>query len=227
MDEDAAACDVDTTVASNVVVLLTSNVEAVTLSNPIMTPNNDAVTTTSDLAIPSLAPNDAVQPSMGSSRISGGIIRGLAHGNVPNHADFTHTALEFEAPVKGEVYLYLTDEYPRNVNFDSLKGESELVVIVKVVQSLAPILDMVARKFSIIQSECFCFLKYFLNLNCNLDQDYHIYYRRSTKWIALGSFDQAMQDDDECEWEILDGNIYELHLLIVSSNPTFILWNIM
>ena len=112
------------------------------------------------------------------------------------------------------------------MNFDSLKGESELVVIVKVVESFAPILDMVARKFSIIQSEYFYFLKYILNLNFNLGQDYHIYYCRSTKWIALGSFDQAVWDDDECEWEILDGNIYELYLLIVSSNPTSILWKL-
>ena len=83
------------------------------------------------------------------------------------------------------------------MNFDSLKGESELVVIVKVVESFAPILDMVAHKFSIIQSEYFYFLKYILNLNFNLGQDYHIYYHRSTKWIALGSFDQAIWDDDE------------------------------
>lgn len=239
MDEEATAGDVGTTMASNVV-LLSSNVGAVTLDTttevvlPSLAPdgavllssNAVMLDTAAEVVLPPLAPDDAVQPSMGSSKISGGKLRGLAHGNVLNHADFTHTTLEFETPVKGEVYLYLTDEYPRNVNFDHLKGESELVVIVKAVSSFAPILDMVAHKFSIIQSEYFYFLKYILNLNFNLDQDYHIYYRRSTKWIALGSFDQAMQDNDECEWEILDGNIYELHLLIVSSNPTSILWNL-
>lgn len=62
--------------------------------------------------------------------------------------------VEFQTPVKGEVYLYFTDQYPRDVNFDVLKGKSELVVIVKVVQSMGPILDMVARKVAIIKSKC-------------------------------------------------------------------------
>lgn len=99
----------------------------------------------------------AAQPMMGSSRISGGILRGHARGNIPKHADFTTTNLELESPVKGDVYLYLTDQYPRNVKFESLKGDSDLVVVVKVVESMAPILDTVSRKFSTIQSECYIF----------------------------------------------------------------------
>lgn len=99
----------------------------------------------------------AAQPLMGSSRISGGILRGRARGNNPNHADFTTTNLESEHPVKGEVYLYLSDIYPREVKFESLKGGSELVVVVKVMESMAPILEMVSRKFPIIQSACFFF----------------------------------------------------------------------
>lgn len=94
---------------------------------------------------------------MGSSRISGGIFRGLASGNVPNHADLMTMDFESKTPVKGDVYIYMTDQYPRNIKFESLKGDSELVVVVKVVTSMAPILDMVSRKFSIIQSECFFF----------------------------------------------------------------------
>ena len=166
----------------------------------------------------------SAQPLMGSSRISGGVLRGLARGNVPNHADFTTTNLKVESPVKGEVYLYLTDQYPRHVKFESLKGDSGLVVKVKVMESMAPILDMVSHKFSIIQSACFFFKLYlFKILNLNLDQENSIYYRQSTSWIALGTFDQAMKDDDECEWEIVDGT-HELHLLIVSLNYRFIFW---
>ena len=115
-----------------------------------------------------------------------------------SHIPLTHTTLEFKTPIKGKVYLYLTDEYSHNVNFDSLKGESELVVIVKVVEVCSNT-GYGCHKFSIIQSEYFYFLKYILNLNFNLGQDYHHYYCRSTKWIALGSIDQAKQDDDECE----------------------------
>ena len=92
-------------------------------------------------------------PLMGSSRTSGGLFHGHALGNVPNHADFGNTSLDLDIPVKGKVFLYLTDQYPRDVNFESLKGESELVVMVKVVGGMAAILAMVARKCSIIQSK--------------------------------------------------------------------------
>jgi hypothetical protein len=111
-----------------------------------------------DVTISHLASDEAtIQPSMGSSRISGGILRGRAFGNVPKHADITTSSDLFGTPVKGEVYLYVTEHYPRHVKFELMKGESDLVVMVKVVGRMAPILDMVARKFSIIQSECIYF----------------------------------------------------------------------
>ena len=108
-------------------------------------------TATANLSTP-LALKDVDQPLMGSSRTSGGFSRGRAYGNIPKNADFRPTALEI--PVKGEVFLYLTAQYPRDVKFEVLKGDSELVVMVNVVGSMAPILGTVAHKLSIIQSEC-------------------------------------------------------------------------
>ena len=103
MDEDVASGDADNTVASKVV-LLSSNVEAIrldTTTEVVLTPlapggpTSDIgavmLDTTNEAVLPPLAPNDAVQPSMGLSKISGGKLCGLAHGNVLNHADFTHT----------------------------------------------------------------------------------------------------------------------------------------
>lgn len=118
-----------------------------------LTPNANLAGTTTNLGEPPHVSKDVDPPLMGSSRTSGGFIRGLAYGNIPNHADFTTSSLDLEIKVKGEVYLYLTDEYPRDVKFEDLKGDSELVVIVKAVGSMGPILEMVARKFSIIKSE--------------------------------------------------------------------------
>lgn len=97
---------------------------------------------------------------MGSSRTSGGTFRGRAYGNMPNHADVNiPDMMGFEGPVKGEVYLYVTDQYPRHVKFEYLKGDSDIVVMVKVVESRAPILDVVAHKFSIIRGQFFFSLK--------------------------------------------------------------------
>ena len=119
----------------------------------VVVPNDETVDAPD--AVPPLAVD---QPLMGSSRISGGFIRGRAQGNVPNHADFATTSLDLANPVlvevKGEVFLYLTDLYPRDVKFDVLKGESDLVVMVKVVETMAPILERVARKCSIIKGSC-------------------------------------------------------------------------
>ena len=98
-------------------------------------------------------------PLMGSSRTSGGILRGCAQGNVPNHADLATVNDEIKVPVKGEVHLYITDQYPRHINFDLLRGESDLVVMANVVESMAPILNMVAHKESVIKSvHNLCFL---------------------------------------------------------------------
>jgi hypothetical protein len=123
-------------------------------------PNDETV------GVPNALPTLSVdQPLMGSSRISGGFIHGRAQGIVPNHADFATTSLDLGNPVlvevKGEVFLYLTDLYPRDVKFDVLKGDSDLVVMVKVVESMAPILERVARKCSIIKGRCIlCFYFY-------------------------------------------------------------------
>ena len=148
-------------------------------------------------------------PLMGSSQTSGGIFHGHACGNIPKHADLATVNNHFKVPVKGEVYLYLTDQYPQNIKFDYIRGESDLVVMVNVAQSMAPILNVIGQKNFIIQSE------YYLFMLTSLGGDFHIYYHKSTKWIALGQFNQAM-DDDECEWQMSDNETHELHLPLVS-----------
>lgn len=104
-------------------------------------------------------------PLMGSSRTSGGLLRGHARGNIPNHADLSTVDIELEVPVKGEVHLYLTDQYPRQVKFEFLKGDSDLVVKVNVAESMAPILNIVARKFAIIKSVYILFVCLFIYFN--------------------------------------------------------------
>jgi hypothetical protein len=117
--------------------------------------------------IPLIDDPPADQPLMGSSRTSGGLFRGRAPGNVPNHADFATTTPQLVRSTKGEVYLYMTDQYPRHISFESMKGDSEMVVMVEVVESMTPILERVARKFSIIKSECAFNIFNSLNLKLN------------------------------------------------------------
>jgi hypothetical protein len=158
------------------------------------------------------------QPLMGSSRTFGGFSRGQSHGNVPNHADLPTS--EFVRAIKGEVCLYVTDQYPRHINFEALKGESDMVAIVEVVDSISLVLEKVARKFAIIQSWSPCHFTFSSKLKFKIDPDYSIYYRKSTKWIALGNFKDAVEGDDECEWGV-SGKTPEIHLLIVSIHLVF------
>jgi hypothetical protein len=140
----------------------------------VIAPSDIVIVSSVDVAPPSNIDNDIslatdvtaagtttnlAVPLNGSSRTSGGLFRGRVPGNIPNHADFADTPLDFH-PVRGEVSLYLTNQYPRDVNFEALKGESDLVVMVKAVGGMASILGIVGRKCSIIQSEfrlCFDF----------------------------------------------------------------------
>jgi hypothetical protein len=117
-------------------------------------------------------------------------------------------------PIKGEVSLYVTDQYPRHINFEQLKGESEMVAMVEASDSMTVVLEKVAGKFAIIQSSSTFLVIYGLNLKFNSDPGYSIYYRKSMKWIALGSFDHVIEEDDDCEWG-RSGATPELHLLIV------------
>ena len=74
--------------------------------------------------------------------------------------------LTFEVPVKGEVYLYLTNQYPCCVNFKFLRGESDLVIMVNMAESMAPILEVVAHKFSVIKHVYSLFyLLIYVNIN--------------------------------------------------------------
>ena len=75
---------------------------------------------------------------------------------------------------------------------------------------------------SVFSLNCLLLLK-LLDLNSDQEYIYNIYYCPSTKWIALGKFDQAIMDDDECEWEIFDGTP-ELHRLFISLNSGFKFW---
>jgi hypothetical protein len=145
---DASHIDATTSATTNTIIDATTTITNVDATTTIIdnedTVNSDAPDATTNLDV----------PLMGSSQTSGGVLRGRAQGNIPNHADIGNTSFDLDLPaVKGEVSLYLTDQYPRDVNFETLKGESELVVIVKAVGGMAAVLGMVARKCSIIQSE--------------------------------------------------------------------------
>ena len=94
---------------TDLVAALVPQIDTVTLATPAVTDTPAAT----NFEKPS--PTSIYIPAMGSSRSTGGLFCGRVYGNVPNHADFDAnfaTTLELGRPTKGEVCLYMMDQYP-------------------------------------------------------------------------------------------------------------------
>jgi hypothetical protein len=84
----------------------------------------------------------------GASRVSGGIFRGRAYGNVFNHADAEMT---FESePRMGRIHVYTT-------RVDPTITKPDMVLKHKVIPKLKPILKNLARQYSPVRSKSFTF----------------------------------------------------------------------
>jgi hypothetical protein len=82
----------------------------------------------------------------GASRVTGGIIRGRAYGNVFNHAD---ADVEFGLePRIGKVQVYTT-------RVDPTLTKPDMVLKHKVTPKLKPILKALARGYSPVRSKLF------------------------------------------------------------------------
>lgn len=80
----------------------------------------------------------------GASRMTGGILRGRAYGNVFNHAD-GEDEICFE-PRKGKVLVY---HLPR----DPMTHKSDMSITSEVTSQLKPVLKTLARKYSPVRSK--------------------------------------------------------------------------
>ena len=84
----------------------------------------------------------------GASRVTGGIFRGQAYGNVFNHAD---AEVMFESePRMGKIHIYRT-------HVDPTLTKPDMVLKHKVTSKLKPILKSLARQYSPVCSKSFIF----------------------------------------------------------------------
>jgi hypothetical protein len=86
----------------------------------------------------------------GSSRVTGGILRGRALGNVLNAADFEDTT-EVLHPVTGKVLIYCSNDDPANLSIQNMKPTTFVKHLVT--PSFKPVLSKVADKYSPIRSK--------------------------------------------------------------------------
>jgi hypothetical protein len=86
----------------------------------------------------------------GSSRTTGGILRGRALGNAYNVADFDEVMDELH-PIPGRVLVYSSNEDPANLSIQTMKPST--FIKHDVTRSIQPVLTKVAEKYSPIRSE--------------------------------------------------------------------------
>ena len=90
----------------------------------------------------------------GASRISGGILRGRAHGNVFNFADVTDVLKQdpdYRMASKGKVYIYSSSSNPTALSPEMMKPMATVKVITS--ETIAPMLQQVTHRFSPVRSK--------------------------------------------------------------------------
>jgi hypothetical protein len=93
----------------------------------------------------------------GASRVTGGILRGRAYGNVFNHAD---AEMEFGLESRiGKVQVY-------TAHVDPSHTKPEMVLKHKVTPKLKPILKALARGYSPVRSKLFIVFMIILSILC-------------------------------------------------------------
>ena len=80
----------------------------------------------------------------GASRTTGGVLRGLALGNVFNHADGEDKV--YVGPRKGKVLVYHSPKDPMN-------HKPDMSITSEVTPQLKPVLKSLARKYSPVRSK--------------------------------------------------------------------------
>jgi hypothetical protein len=94
----------------------------------------------------------------GSSRMTGGIIRGHALGNMLNAADLDNNTPDLTFPIPGKVLVYSSNQDPANLNVQDMKPST--FVKHPVTSSIQDVLSKVSGRYSPIQS------KFFFELFC-------------------------------------------------------------
>ncbi|KAF8890219.1 hypothetical protein BD779DRAFT_1438654 [Infundibulicybe gibba] len=136
-------------------------------------------------------------PLYGSSRTTGGILRGRALGNAPNYADYP------DIGSAGRVLVYVSKANPAEVD----PGTTRVTTTIRhpTTKTIGPVIRELHRRFTPIQTEC-------------------IYVLEGDLWGVKGRYNDALEMDDEVDWiwegeylcsPITCGNVSEFNLYVL------------
>ncbi|KAM6492665.1 hypothetical protein JOM56_012389 [Amanita muscaria] len=115
-------------------------------------------------------------PLKGSSRVTGGILRGKAQGNTFNMADAPDISDDYMHGAKGRVMIYCPGQDPSD-------HKPQLTLTTKVSGRLGSVLEEIAERYSPIKKE-----------------NQRVYVFEAGNWSVKGRFYKAVEYDDEITW---------------------------
>ena len=142
----------------------------------------------------------------GASRVTGGILRGRAYGNVYNHAD-AETMFDLETRM-GKVHVYMA-------RVDPTSAKPDMVLKHKVTPKLKPILKALARGYSPVRSKLFFIFCIILVSFFFVDDNHRVFVYEDDMWTIKGRYDHALENDDDVSWTYENGQDV-LRFLLVS-----------
>ena len=103
-----------------------------------------------------LQPPEIQAPANGSSRSTGGILRGRALGNAPNIGDPFDTQQEVRPLPRGRINIMIVQQPPGDVVIEN--PTSHLKVLSPCYETFAPLMKKVAKSYSPVRSKCLIIL---------------------------------------------------------------------
>jgi len=172
--------------------------------------------------ISNLAPPEKEAPANGSSRSTGGILRGRALGNVFNIGDPFDDIPQDVAPLsRGRVNVTIVPQPPSDVIIEN--PTSHLKVVSPCYDTLGPLLKKVAKSYSPVRSKYLIIYGYRIHFKAFVsDHNYCVYVLDQKQWSIMGHYKVVVEDDEDVIWE--EGEIGKVtHILLVGFIRVFLL----
>lgn len=149
----------------------------------------------------------------GASRITGGVFRGRAKGNVFNiaDADMLKTG-DTLGPVKGKVVLYISGDDPATIK--PAVAPPSMTFKLGVTSSLAELLEGLVKLYSPISCKVFPFLRSCDTNSIGQASKFHIFIHEDESWEARGKYAAALEDNEDVTW-VINKSKYMLYILLV------------
>ena len=165
------------------------------------------------MASPPVSPSRQQTSSLqGSSRVTGGILRGRALGNVFNNAEACDVfGSEHESRI-GRVQIY-------TVPADPTTAKPNMELKHEVTPKLIPVLKALGRKYSPVRSKISNLLHMLEFDVIFLDENRRVFLYEDSVWNIKGRYETAMEDDEPALWVHEDG-VDLLRILVVSTWPS-------